>query len=73
MSGTDPTYILQCPAGKKPVAEEQPEKLEKSDEVPETAEDVQLDSAAIPSGSLATDTKEEAQPSEAAPQVLLSS
>ena len=36
--------------------EEQPEKLEKSDEVPKASEDVELDSTAIPSGSLATDT-----------------
>lgn len=40
----------------EPAQEEQPDKLEKSDEVPATSEDVQLDSTAIPSGSLVTDT-----------------
>ena len=40
----------------EPTQEEQPDKLEKSDEVPATSEDVQLDSTAIPSGSLVTDT-----------------
>lgn len=42
---------------------EQPEKLEKSDEVPEVSADVQLDSTAIPSGSLATDTQQSESPS----------
>ena len=55
-----------------PQPDEQPEKLEKSDEVPSSADDVKLDSTAIPSGSLADDdSKEEASTPDKDPQVGL--